>query len=187
MAERRDQHPSRKGRSQEPLKPWRCRPTFGAVRALAFIRRCRTGFFTPSKARPSFWHSRPRFSARSKPRSRVSRAASRARSRSSMHLTIFIACGRVITVFCLKLKGPILSSGRFGTEKTHMNKPNLKTTPATRHHQRTTLAKVRIKPEDRDDYLAATEARARDTGVRIPMAVVHGRSPTARRTAHAHG
>ncbi len=66
-----------------------------------------------------------------------------------------------------------------------MNKPALKTTLASILQQRATLAKVRAETEDLDDYLAAVEARARDTGGRIPMAVVHRRSRTGRKTAYA--
>ena len=66
-----------------------------------------------------------------------------------------------------------------------MNKPALKTTLASILQQRATLAKVRAETEDLDDYLAAVEARARDTGERIPMAVFHRRSRTGRKTAYA--
>ena len=57
-----------------------------------------------------------------------------------------------------------------------MNKPALKTTLATIRDQRAALAKVRAETDDLDDYLAALEARARDEGKRIPMAVVHRRT-----------
>ena len=67
-----------------------------------------------------------------------------------------------------------------------MNKPALKTTLASILQQRATLAKVRAETEDLDDYLAAIEARARDSGERIPMAVVHDRSRGARKTAYVH-
>jgi hypothetical protein len=65
-----------------------------------------------------------------------------------------------------------------------MNKPGLKNTLAQIRRQRATLAKVRTEAEDLEDYLAVIEARARDTGQRIPMAVVHrrvaaGRKPSA--------
>lgn len=66
-----------------------------------------------------------------------------------------------------------------------MNKPTLKATLASILEQRATLAKVRAETEDLDDYLAAIEARARDTGERIPMAVVHGRRSATRKAAHA--
>ena len=56
-----------------------------------------------------------------------------------------------------------------------MDKPAIKTTLAGILQQRATLAKVRAETEDLDDYLAAIEARARDTGERISMAVVHRR------------
>lgn len=65
-----------------------------------------------------------------------------------------------------------------------MNKPTLKATLAQIADQRATLAKVRAEAEDLDDYLAAIEARARDTGERIPMATVH-RKTTARRKVTA--
>ncbi len=70
--------------------------------------------------------------------------------------------------------------------RPEMNKPNLKTTLASIRDQRATLAKVRAEAEDLDDYLAAIEARARDSGERIPMAVVHDRSRGARKTAYVH-
>lgn len=63
-----------------------------------------------------------------------------------------------------------------------MNKPSLKATLASIREQRAALAKVRAEAEDLDDYLAAIEARAKDTGVRIPMAVVHGRLGSGRKT-----
>ena len=66
-----------------------------------------------------------------------------------------------------------------------MNRPTLKTTLASILQQRATLAKVRAEAEDLDDYLAAIEARARDTGERIPMAVVHRRRPVARKAPYA--
>ena len=64
-----------------------------------------------------------------------------------------------------------------------MNRPTLKTTLASILQQRATLAKVRAEAEDLDDYLAAIEARARDTGERIPMAVVHRRQPVGRKAS----
>jgi hypothetical protein len=64
-----------------------------------------------------------------------------------------------------------------------MNKPALKVTLASIREQRAALAKVRAEAEDLDDYLAALEARAKDTGERIPMAVVHGRVGVGRKTA----
>jgi hypothetical protein len=88
---------------------------------------------------------------------------------------MFIAFARVISVLCLKSKEPILSSGPFAIERKHMDKPAIKTTLAGILQQRATLAKVRAETEDLDDYLAAIEARARDTGERISMAVVHRR------------
>lgn len=63
----------------------------------------------------------------------------------------------------------------FEIEKTLMNKPALKSTLTAIRDQRAALAKVRAETEDLDDYLAALEARARDEGKRIPMAVVHRR------------
>jgi len=60
----------------------------------------------------------------------------------------------------------------------------LKATLAKIADQRATLAKVRAEAEDLDDYRAAVEARARDTGERIPMATVH-RKTTSRRKAAA--
>ena len=68
-----------------------------------------------------------------------------------------------------------------------MIKPALKTTLASIRQQRAALAKVRAEAEDLDDYLAAIEARARDTGERIPMTVVHGRSRTTRKLLRASG
>jgi hypothetical protein len=56
-----------------------------------------------------------------------------------------------------------------------MNKPVLKTTLAQIRSQRAALAKVRAEAEDLEDYLAVLEARARDTGERIPLAAVHRR------------
>jgi hypothetical protein len=56
-----------------------------------------------------------------------------------------------------------------------MNKPVLKTTLAQIRNQRAALAKVRAEAEDLEDYLTVLEARARDTGERIPMATVHRR------------
>ena len=58
-----------------------------------------------------------------------------------------------------------------------MNKPGLKTTLTKVQRQRASLARVRAKTEDLEDYLAALKARARDTGERIPLAKVHGRAP----------
>jgi hypothetical protein len=56
-----------------------------------------------------------------------------------------------------------------------MNKPSLKVALTQIRRQRAALAKVRTETEDLDDYLAALEARARDTGERIPLATVHRR------------
>jgi hypothetical protein len=64
-----------------------------------------------------------------------------------------------------------------------MNKTTLKTTLASIHQQRATLAKVRAEAKDLDDYLAAVEARARDTGERIPLEAVHRRRSAPRKTA----
>ena len=64
-----------------------------------------------------------------------------------------------------------------------MNKPGLKTTLMQIQRQRATLAKVRAKTEDLEDYLAVLEARARDTGERIPMAAVHRRSAARKLSA----
>jgi hypothetical protein len=64
-----------------------------------------------------------------------------------------------------------------------MNKPTLKATLASIAEQRATLAKVRAEAEDLDDYLAAVEARARDTGERIPMATVHQKTTPRRKAA----
>jgi hypothetical protein len=80
-----------------------------------------------------------------------------------------------------------LSSGQSAIEKTPMIKPALKATIASIRRQRAALAKVRAEAEDLDDYLAAVEARARDTGERIPMTVVHGRSHTARKVRRVSG
>lgn len=62
-----------------------------------------------------------------------------------------------------------------------MNKPGLRTTLTQIRRQRATLAKVRAEAEDLEDYLAVLEARARDTGERIPMAVVHRRIAAGRK------
>jgi hypothetical protein len=62
-----------------------------------------------------------------------------------------------------------------------MNKPVLKTTLAQIRSQRAALAKVRAEAEDLEDYLVVLEARARDTGERIPMAAVHRRIGTGRK------
>ncbi len=62
-----------------------------------------------------------------------------------------------------------------------MNKPGLKTTLTQIQRQRATLAKVRAKTEDLEVYLTVLEARARDTGERIPMASVHRRATAARK------
>jgi predicted nucleic acid-binding Zn-ribbon protein len=64
-----------------------------------------------------------------------------------------------------------------------VNKPNLKATLARIAEQRAALAKVRAEAEDLDDYLAAIEARARDTGERIPMATVHLKTAHRRKVA----
>ena len=62
-----------------------------------------------------------------------------------------------------------------------MNKPGLKTTLTQVARQRATLAKMRIEAEDLEDYLAVLEARARDTGERIPMATMHRRVASSRK------
>ena len=64
-----------------------------------------------------------------------------------------------------------------------MNKPALKNTLTQIQRQRATLAKMRSEAEDLEDYLTVLEARARDTGERIPMAKVHGRVATSRKLA----
>ncbi len=64
-----------------------------------------------------------------------------------------------------------------------MNKTGLKKTLAQIQRQRGALAKVRAETEDLEDYLAVLEARARDTGERIPMATVHRRVRMTRRQA----
>ena len=64
-----------------------------------------------------------------------------------------------------------------------MNKPGLKETLSQIQRQRGALAKVRAEAEDLEDYLAVLEARARDTGERIPMAAVHRRVTGTRRSA----
>jgi hypothetical protein len=66
-----------------------------------------------------------------------------------------------------------------------MNKPGLKTTLAQIGRQRAALAKVRAEAEDLDDYLAVIEARARDTGERIPMTAVHRRIAAARKPSES--
>ena len=67
-----------------------------------------------------------------------------------------------------------------------MNKPGLKKTLAQIQRQRGALAKVRAEADDLEDYLAILEARARDTGERIPMAAVHRRiARPKRQTAEA--
>lgn len=63
-----------------------------------------------------------------------------------------------------------------------MNKPTLKSTLAQIQRQRATLAKVRTETEDLEDYLVAVEARAHDTGERIPMAEVHRRLVPSRKS-----
>lgn len=63
-----------------------------------------------------------------------------------------------------------------------MNKPGLKETLFQIKRQRGALAKVRAEAEDLEDYLAVLEARARDTGERIPLATVHRRVTAARRS-----
>lgn len=62
-----------------------------------------------------------------------------------------------------------------------MNKPGLKETLSQIQRQRGALAKVRAEAEDLEDYLSVLEARARDTGERIPMATVHRRVAVPRR------
>ena len=62
-----------------------------------------------------------------------------------------------------------------------MNKPALKHTLTQIQRQRVTLAKVRAETEDLEDYLAALEARARDTGDRSPMATVQRRIAAPRK------
>ena len=64
-----------------------------------------------------------------------------------------------------------------------MNKPGLKTTLTQIQRQRASLARVRAKTEDLEDYLAALEARARDTGECIPLAKVHGRAASHKLSA----
>ena len=64
-----------------------------------------------------------------------------------------------------------------------MNKPGLKTALSEIQRQRGTLAKVRAEADDLEDYLAVLEARARDTGERIPMAAVHRRVARGPRAA----
>ncbi len=64
-----------------------------------------------------------------------------------------------------------------------MTKNGLQATLAKIERQRAALAKVRAEAEDLDDYLAVLEARARDTGQRIPMAAVHRGIGGARRRA----
>jgi hypothetical protein len=63
-----------------------------------------------------------------------------------------------------------------------MNKSGLKTTLAQIQRQRGALAKVRAEADDLEDYLAVLEARAKDTGERIPMAVVHRRVANRRKS-----
>lgn len=62
-----------------------------------------------------------------------------------------------------------------------MNKPGLKNTLTQIQRQRVTLAKMRSEAEDLEDYLTVLEARARDTGERVPMATVHGRVSGSRK------
>jgi hypothetical protein len=62
-----------------------------------------------------------------------------------------------------------------------VNRPPLKTTLAIILKQRVALAEIRAEAEDLDDYLAAIEARARDAGERIPVAVVHRRKSATRK------
>ncbi len=64
-----------------------------------------------------------------------------------------------------------------------MNKPGPKKIIAQIQRQRGALAKVRAEADDLEDYLAVLEARARDTGERIPMATVHRAIAKSRRTA----
>lgn len=64
-----------------------------------------------------------------------------------------------------------------------MNKPRLKSTLTQIRRQRVSLAKVRAEADDLEDYLTVLEARARDTGERIPMAAVHRRVATGRASA----
>ncbi|GEM_PF-2151114 len=66
-----------------------------------------------------------------------------------------------------------------------MNKLGQKTTLAQIQPQRATLARVRAKTEDLEDYLAVLEARARDTGERIAMATVHHRVAARRKLSTA--
>lgn len=56
-----------------------------------------------------------------------------------------------------------------------MNQPGLKNMLTQIQRQRATLAKMRSEAESLGDSLTVLEARARDTGERIPMAAVHGR------------
>lgn len=63
-----------------------------------------------------------------------------------------------------------------------MIKPGLKNTLTHIRRQRAVLAKVRAEAEDLEDYLAVLEARARDNGERIPMAAVHRRIASGRKS-----
>jgi hypothetical protein len=64
-----------------------------------------------------------------------------------------------------------------------MTKPGLKTTLAQIRRQRAALAKVRTEAANLEDYLAVIEARARDTGERMPVAAVHRRIVAGRKSA----
>jgi hypothetical protein len=66
-----------------------------------------------------------------------------------------------------------------------MNKSGLKTTLTHIRRQRATLAQVRAETEDLEDYLLVLESRARDTGARIPMAVVHRRIAADRKAGNS--
>ncbi len=68
-----------------------------------------------------------------------------------------------------------------------MNKPGLKVTLTQIRRQRETLAKVKAEAEDLEDYLTVLEARARDTGVRVPMAEVHARIAGSRKPRTSSG
>lgn len=96
--------------------------------------------------------------------------------------TTFIVFGRGISGFCLKSKDQPLLFVPSVIERKPMNKPALKETLSQIQRQRGALAKVRAEAEDLEDYLAVLEARARDTGERLPMAAVHRRVAGARRS-----
>ena len=112
-----------------------------------------------------------------------SRAASPATSRNSKPPITSIGSVPATSGFCLNSTAQTLSSSRFEIENKPMNKPGLKTTLTQIQRQRASLARVRAKTEDLEDYLAALEARARDTGERIPLAKVHGRAASRKLSA----